>query len=156
MAYPVKLNVLDGSLGLQPGSNQQTIAVMGCCLGNNAGGGVVNTVYNFGDPVTATNSLAGGELLELVQYILKAAPGSLVQAMPLNPTTRGGVGAVTKVGTGAMTVTPTLAPQGTITVTATTAGVLGTAAFTFGITNPITGATVTSAPPITDVTTTLG
>ena len=146
MAYPVKITVLDGSLGLQPGSNQQTIAVMGCCLGNNAGGGVVNTIYNFGDPVTATNSLMGGELLELVQYILKAAPGSLVQAMPLNPTTRGGVGAVTKVGAGAMTVTPTLAPQGAVTVTCTTAGALGTAAFTFGVTNAVTGATVTSAP----------
>jgi hypothetical protein len=119
---------------------------MGCCLGNNAGGGVPNTLYSFGDPVTATNTLVGGELLELVQYALKAAPGTLVQAMPLNPTTRGGVGSVTHVGAGAMTVTPSLAPQGAITITCTTAGALATAAFTFAVTNPITGVTTTSAP----------
>ena len=119
---------------------------MGCCLGNNAGGGLPNTLYNFGDPVTATNSLVGGELLELVQYVLKAAPGSLVQVMPLNPTTRGGVGPVTHIGPGALAVTATLAPHGAITATCTTAGALGTAAFTFGVTNPITGVTATNAP----------
>jgi uncharacterized cupin superfamily protein len=53
MANAVQINVLDGNLGLQPGTNQNTILVMGCCLGNNAGGGVANTLYNFGDPVTA-------------------------------------------------------------------------------------------------------
>ena len=147
MPQAVKLNVQDGNLGLQPGSNQQTVLCMGVCLGNNAGGGVPATLYNFGDPVTATNSLVGGELLELVQYVLKTAPGSLVQAMPLNPTTRGGVGAVTHTGPGAMTMTAALAPHGTITISCvTTGGSLGTAVFTFGVTNPITGVTVTSAP----------
>lgn len=146
MAYPVKVNVQDGNLGLQPGSNQNTVLLMGCCLGNNAGGGVPNTLYNFGDPVTATNSLVGGELLELVQYVLKAAPGSLVQCMPLNPTTQGGVGSVTQSGTGGLTVTPTLAPHGAITLTITTGGALGTMALTVGVTNPLTGVTTTSAP----------
>jgi hypothetical protein len=146
MANAVQINVLDGNLGLQPGTNQNTILVMGCCLGNNAGGGVANTLYNFGDPVTATNSLKGGELLEAVQYVLKSAPGSIVQCMPLNPTTRGGVGTFSKVGTGALVITPTLAPHGAITATCTTPGALGTAAFTFGVTDPITGVTTTSAP----------
>jgi hypothetical protein len=144
MANAVQLNVLDGNLGLQPGSNQNTVLLMGCCLGNNAGGGVPNTLYNFGDPVTAQQSLVGGELLELVQYVLKSAPGSIVQAMPLTPTTRGGVGSVTKVGTGALVITPSLAPQSSITISCTTAGTLGTAVFTFGVTT--NGVTVTSAP----------
>jgi hypothetical protein len=146
MANAVRVNVLDGNLGLQPGSNQNTVLLMGCCLGNNAGGGVANTLYNFGDPVTAANSLVGGELLEMVTYVLKSAPGSIVQAMPLNPTTRGGIGTFSKVGTGALVITPTLAPHGAITITCTTGGTLGTAAFTFGVTNPITGVTTTSAP----------
>ena len=142
MAGPgVTVNVQDGNLGLQPGSNQNVLCLMGYSLG-----GIVNTLYNFGDPVTASNTLIGGELLEAVIYALKAAPGSTVQAMPLNPSTRGGVGAVTHTGSGAMVLTPTIAPQGAITITATTAGALGTAAFTFGVTNPITGVTVTSAP----------
>jgi hypothetical protein len=136
----------DGNLGLQPGSNQNVILLMGCCLGNNAGGGVPATLYNFGDPVTAAASLKGGELLELVGYVLKAAPGSIVQAMPLTPTTRGGVGSVTKVGTGALVITPTIAPHGAITITCTTLGALGTAQFTFGVTDPFTGVTTTSAP----------
>jgi hypothetical protein len=144
MANAVQVNVLDGNLGLQQGSNQNTVLLMGCCLGNNAGGGVANTLYNFGDPVGAQQSLVGGELLELVQYVLKTAPGSIVQCMPLNPTTRGGVGPVTKVGTGALTITPTLAPQSAITITCTTAGALGTAVFTFAVT--VNGVTVTSAP----------
>lgn len=146
MARAVSVTVQDGNLGLQPGSNQNVILLMGCCLGNNAGGGVPATLYNFGDPVTAAASLKGGELLELVGYVLKAAPGSIVQAMPLNPTTRGGVGSVTKVGTGGLTITPTIAPHGAITITCTTLGALGTAAFTFGVTDPITGVTTTSAP----------
>lgn len=146
MAKAVSVTVQDGSLGLQPGSNQQTVLLMGCCLGNNAGGGVPNTLYNFGDQVTAQNSLKGGELLELVGYVLKAAPGSLVQAMPLNPTTRGGVGSVTHTGPGALVITPAIGAHGAVTITCTTGGTLGTAAFTFGVTDPITGVTTTSAP----------
>lgn len=146
MAKAVTVNVLDGSLGLQPGSNQNTVLLMGCCLGNNAGGGVPATLYNFGDPVTARNSLVGGELLELVTYVLDAAPGAIVQAMPLNPTTRGGVGSVTHTGTGALAISPSIAPHGAITITCVTSGTLGTAAFTFGVTNPVTGVTTTSSP----------
>jgi hypothetical protein len=109
-------------------------------------GGIVGVIYTFGDQVSATNTLVGGEGLEAVQYVLKAAPGATAMFMPTNPSTRGGVGSVTQVGTGAMTVTPSLAPQGTVTISCTFAGTLGTALFTFGVTNPITGVTTTSAP----------
>jgi hypothetical protein len=142
MAGPgVTVNVQDGNLGLQPGSNQNVLCLMGCSLG-----GTINTIYNFGDVVTAQNTLIGGELLEAVVYALKAAPGSTVQAVPLNPGTRGGVGAVTKTGAGAETVTPSIAPWGAITITVVTGGALGTAVFTFGVTNPVTGVTTTTAP----------
>lgn len=141
MALPgVSLNIVDGQLGLQPGSNQNSILVMGCSLG-----GTVNTLYTFADPVTATNMLTGGKGYEAVEYCLKAAPGSTVFYMPMNPSTRGGVGSVTHVGTGAATYTPSLAPLSTITITCTTAGTLGTAAFTFQLGSGPISAPVTSA-----------
>lgn len=146
MAYPVKVNVLDGNLGLQPGSNQNTILVMGCCLGNNAGGGVDNTIENLGDPVMAARSLVGGELLELVTYVLQASPGSIVQAMPLPATTQGGIGPVAKVGTGALAITATPGPSAAITMKCTKLGALGVAEFTFGVTTG--GFTVTGAPVV--------
>jgi hypothetical protein len=146
MAYAVKVNVLDGNLGLQPGSNQNTILIMGCCLGNNAGGGAPLAISNLGDPVQAKTQLVGGELLEAVTYVLQAAPGSIVQTMPLPAATRGGVSSVTKIGTGALAITVTLAPQAAITINCTTTGALGTAAFTFGVTTG--GVTVTSPPVV--------
>jgi hypothetical protein len=139
--YGVKVTQQDGNLGLQPGSNSNTMLVMGCALS-----GIVGVIYSFGDQVSATNTLVGGELLEAVQECLKKAPGSTITAIPINPSTQGGVGSVTHTGSGAMTVTPSLAPQGTITITCTTAGAIATAAFKFGVTNPITGVTTTSAP----------
>lgn len=140
--YGVKVSQQDGNLGLQPGSNTNTMLIMGCALA-----GIVGVIYTFGDSVSATSVLVGGEGLEAVQYQLKGAPGSTAMFMLLNPSTRGGVGTATKTGSGAMTVTPSLAPQGAITVTCpTTGGTLGTAIFTFGITNPFTGVTTTSAP----------
>lgn len=135
----VTLNVLDGNLGLQPGSNQNVMLWMGCCLN-----GTPNTMYQFGDPTTASNTLVGGELYEAVGYSLRVAPG-IVMAMPLNPTTRGGAGSVTHIGTGAGTVTVSLAPQASITITCTTGGTIGTAAFTFKIGNGTASAPVTSA-----------
>lgn len=141
MGYGVKVKQQDGNLGAQPGSNANIMLVMGCSLA-----GIVGVIYTFGDSVSATNTLQGGEILEAVQYQLKASPGSTSMAMPTNPGTRGGVGSVTHAGTGAMTVTPTIAPQGAITATIIGGGALGTMTVTFGVTNPITGATVTSAP----------
>lgn len=135
----VSLTVLDGSLGLQPGSNQGVMLWMGCSLA-----GTANTLYSFGDSTTASNTLVGGELAEAVAYSLRVAPG-ICMAMPLPPTTRGGVGSVTHVGTGAGTLTVSIAPHAAITITCTTAGTLGTAAFTFAIGSGPASAPVTSA-----------
>jgi hypothetical protein len=141
MALPgVQVNVQDGTLGLQPGSNQNSILIMGCSLG-----GTANTLYTLGDPVTATNALVGGTLSEAVQYCLKAAPGSTVFAMPMNPTTRGGVGSVSHTGGGAATYTPALAPLSTITISCTTAGTLGNAFFTFQLGSGPVSAPIQSA-----------
>jgi hypothetical protein len=136
----VTVNQQDGNLGLTSGSNTNIMLIMGVCLG-----GVAGALYSFGDPVAASNTLLGGEGLEAVQYVLKASPGATAMFMPVTPSTRGGVGSVTKTGAGAMTVTPSLAPQGTVTITCVVAGTLGTAQFTFGVTSPITGVTTTSA-----------
>lgn len=142
MAKNVKVTQQDGNLGLQPGSNTNTMLIMGCVLA-----GVVGVIYTFGDPVAATSTLVGGEGLEAVQYVLHAAPGATAMFMPVNPSTRGGVGSVTHTGTGAMTVTPTSAPRGAITITCVGSGTLGSGAtFTFGVTDPVTGVTTTSSP----------
>jgi hypothetical protein len=126
--YGVKVQQQDGNLGLQSGSNANTMLVMGCALA-----GIVGVIYSFSDPVSATSTLVGGEGLEAVQYCLKTSPGSTMMFMPTNPSTRGGVGAVTQTGTGAMVVTPTLAPQAAISIQCSTAGTLGTAAFIFTV-----------------------
>lgn len=141
MAKNVKVTQQDGNLGVQPGSNTNTMLVLGIALG-----GVVGALYTFGDAVTAENTLVGGEGLEAVQYALNAAPGSTIAFMPTNPTTQGGVGSVTHTGSGAMTVTPSLAPQGAVVFTVVLGGALGTMTGTFSVTDPVSGVTTTSAP----------
>lgn len=120
-------NIIDGNLNLQQGSNAQTALVMGCSLG-----GVPNTLYSFGDSSTAATALIAGRGLEWLSLVLKVGGGA-VYYMPLNQTTRGGVSTPAKVGTSTGTLAVTLAPQQSITVTASTPGALGTAAFTFAI-----------------------
>jgi hypothetical protein len=138
MSLPgVTLNVLDGSLGLQPGSNQQVLLWLGCSLA-----GTPNTLYSFGDTGTSGGTLVGGELAEAVGYSLNVAPG-LAMAMPLPPTTQGGVGSVSHVGTGAGAIAVTIAPHVAITITCSTSGTLGTAAFTFQL-----GSGAVSAPVV--------
>lgn len=140
MALPgVTLSVLDGQLGITSGSNQNVALWIGCSLS-----GDVETLYSFGDATTASNTLAGGELYEAIGYSLNVAPG-IVMAMPMPPTTQGGVGSVSHVGTGSGTITLSLAPHVAITITCTTAGALGTAAFTFQLGSGATSAPVTSA-----------
>lgn len=136
----VTLNTLDGNLGLQPGSNSQLTLWMGCCLGP-ATGSILNTLATYGDVQTMTNALLGGELLEAAGYGARAGTPP-VMVMPLNPSVRGGVGAVTHVGPGTGTMTVTIAPHLAITITCTTGGTIGTAAFTFGV------GSVTSPPVV--------
>lgn len=135
----VTVATTDGNLPTTTGSNQGVMLWLGCSLA-----GTDFTLYSFGDSTTATNTLVGGELLEAVAYSLKVAPG-LCMAMPMPPTTRGGVGSVSHVGTGSGTVTVGIAPQSAITITCTTAGALGTAAFTFQLGSGPVSAPVVSA-----------
>jgi hypothetical protein len=139
MALPgLSFTVLDGNLNLQPASNAQTMLYLGCALN-----GTPNTLTYYGDPQTMQSALIGGELLEAAGYGLRVA-GGVVGVMPVNPGTRGGVSAATKVGTGAGTLALSIAPHAAITITCTTAGALGTAAFTFNV-NGVTSSPVTSA-----------
>jgi hypothetical protein len=135
----VQVNTLDGGLGLQPGSNTQLTLWAGCCTA-----GVPATLATYGDSQTAATALGAGELLEAVGYGM-AAGTPPVMVMPLEPSVRGGVGAVTKVGAGAGTITVSIAPHVAITITCTTAGALGTAAFTFQLGSGAASAPVVSA-----------
>lgn len=135
----VVVNVLDGNLALSPGSNEHTALLMGPCTL-----GTPNTLYNYSDAATMAQALGAGELVELAGYLL-ANSGGPVQIMPMTPDTQGGVSAVTHVGTGAMTATLTEAPTSAITITCTTSGTLGTAAFTFQVGSGAASAPVVSA-----------
>ena len=140
MALPgVSVNVLDGNLGLQPATTSQTMLWMGCCTDLTP-----NTLAYYGDSATLSSALGAGELLEAAGYGLKVA-GGVLGVMALTPSTRGGVSAVTKYGTGAETLAVTIAPHKAITVTCTTAGALGTAAFTFQLGSAAASQPVTSA-----------
>jgi hypothetical protein len=138
MALPgITENVLDGNLGLQPGSNSQVTLWMGCCTA-----GVPNTLATYGDIATMTTALGAGELLEASGYGIRAGTPP-VMVMPMNPGTRGGVGAVTHTGPGALAITLTIAPHVSITITCTTGGTIGTAAFAFAL-----GSGAASAPVV--------
>jgi hypothetical protein len=133
------MNVLDGNLNLQQGSSEQNILWLGCSLA-----GTPNTLGSFSDSTTMANQLLGGRLLEGASYNLQVA-GGVVYAMPMTPTTRGGVSSVTHTGPGSGTMTVSIAPHAAISYTCVTGGTLGTAAFVFTLTLP-SGQTVTGSP----------
>ncbi len=140
MALPgVSVSVLNGQLGLQQPSAAQTMVYLGCCTDGTAG-----ELTFFNDASTAQDELGSGELLEAIAYHL-ANGGGPVGAMPLTPTTVGGVSSVTHVGTGAATMTVLTAPHVSILVTCTTGGTLGTAEFTFSLDGGAASTAVTSA-----------
>jgi hypothetical protein len=112
---------------------------MGCCTN-----GTPNTLAYYGDAATLSAALGVGKAAELAGYVLRVA-GGVVGVVPLNPTTRGGVGPVTKIGTGAETLTVSIAPHLQITIQCSTGGTLGTAAFTFQLGSGAISAPVTSA-----------
>lgn len=136
----VTINVLDGNLNLQSGNSSQNVLWLGCSLA-----GTANTLGTYGDSTTMAGQLLGGRLLEAASYSLQVA-GGVVYVMPMTPSVRGGASSVTHGGPGTGTMAVSLAPHGAITITCTTGGTLGTAAFTFGVTNPLTGVTSTSSP----------
>lgn len=141
MALPgVTVSVLDGNLNLQPGNNSRLMLYLGCCTG-----GVPNTLYTYGDITTMQGTLDAGQLVEAGAYGMTNAGGPAM-FMPLNPSQRGGVSSVTKVGSGAGTIALTMAPHRSISYTCTTGGTLGTAVFTFTLGATATLAASTSAP----------
>lgn len=140
MALPgVNLTVLDGNLSLQAPNASRTMLFLGVCTS-----GTPATLYSFGDSTTMTNTLGLGKLPEAAAYLLAEAGGPVL-CMPLNPSQQGGVSSVTHNGTGTGTVTLTMAPHQSITITCTTAGALGTAAFTFQLGTGAVSAPVTSS-----------
>lgn len=135
----VTISVLDGNLNLQSGNASQNVLWMGCSLA-----GAANTLGTYGDSTTMAGQLLGGRLLEAASYNLQVA-GGVVYVMPMTPSVRGGISAVVHGGPGTGTLTVSLAPHAAITILCTTAGTLGTAAFTFTLTTA-SGQVITSAP----------
>lgn len=129
MALPgVTLNVLDGNLGLQQGSNEQVVLFLGVCTA-----GTPNTIASYGDQTTAQTALGAGSLVEAVSYALQVGGGP-VMAMPLTPDTAGALGSVTQVGSGPA-VTLTAGPYKAVTITCVTSGTIAAASaqFTFNV-----------------------
>ncbi len=140
MSLPgVTINVLDGNLGLQQGSNEQVMLYMGICTL-----GTPNTLYSFGNQTALTNALGLGKLVEAAALGLEVGGGP-VMCMPLTVDTAGALGSVTHTGVGAATLSISAAPHQAVTITCTTSGTIvsGTAAFTFTV-GSVTSAPVTS------------
>lgn len=141
MALPgVTTNVLDGNLGLQQGSNEQVVLLMGVCTD-----GTPDTLYSVGNQTALTDALGRGSLVEAAAYCLQVGGGP-VMCLPLTPDTAGASGSVTHTGPGAGTLTVSSAPHESVTITCATSGTIvsGTAAFTFTVGSE-TSAPVTAA-----------
>ncbi len=99
----VTLQINDGALGILPGASPLVPCIIGTCTL-----GVTSTVYSFGDPTTAFNTLGYGPLTEAVCRSLGIAGGSVI-AIPANPSVAGTSSAVTHSGTGTSVQTVTVA-----------------------------------------------
>lgn len=141
MALPdVTTTIQDGALGITAGTADIQSATLGICEK-----GTVGTVYSFSDPQAAYDELGEGPLTEAVALKL-AVTGGTHYAVPLTPLFDGAASAsVTKVGTGAGTISVGFGPKQQITVLCSTGGALATAAFQFKIGSGAYSAPVTSA-----------
>jgi hypothetical protein len=136
----VTIAVQDGGLGVVPASPANTIAKVGVCSG-----GTVNTLYGFNDTGTLVSTLGYGPLVEAVASTLKAAGGP-VYAMPVNPSAAGSAGSVTHtIGSGAGTVTPTLASASSVAIKIVGAGSSGIATYQVSVGGGAYGPTLTTA-----------
>jgi hypothetical protein len=133
----IQFNIIDGNLGQVPASIANAVLHLGICAN-----GLPNTVYAFGDVTTASATLGGGTLTENVADTVNVAGACL--ACPIKPSVAGSVGAVTHVGSGAGTVTPTVAPAVPILAKITTAGALGTMRVAFSVNGGAYGTPVLS------------
>lgn len=121
------LTIQDGSLGISPPASGNVSVVVGVCTK-----GTPNTVYGaFRDITVLVATLGYGPAVE--DAALQILNGGTVYVVAVDPQYDGALSAVTKVGTGAGTVTVGLAPPDQITVVCVTAGNNGTAAFTYQI-----------------------
>ena len=132
----VNLTVVDGNLGLQQGSNEQVVLLLGPCTS-----GISDTLYSFGNQTAMTNSLGLGKLVEAAGYAMQVGGGP-VMCMPIEPNTAGALSTVTHTGTATGTLVIAAAPHAAVTITCVTTGTIAgaTAQFTFTV-----GSTVSSA-----------
>lgn len=135
----LNFNILDGQLGQLPASIANAVLHAGVCAN-----GTVNTMYGLGDTSVASSTLGPGPLTEDAADTISVAGACF--ACPINPSVAGSIGAVTHLGTGAGTVTPTLAPAVQILAKITTGGALGTMRVAFSIGGGGYGTPVVSTP----------
>ncbi len=128
MSIPeVKLTVEDGALGTLPVNVAGASVKIGVCSK-----GVPNSVKGYSDIKSLVADLGQGPLVEAVASVLNEAGGP-VYAVPANPSVAGTAGSVTHTGTGAGTVTPSLAPDRVILMKVTTGGTRGVALVSFSV-----------------------
>ncbi len=132
----VSLNIVDGQLGLQQGSNEQVVLFMGPCTD-----GIPDALSSVGNQTALGNSLGLGALVEAAAYALQVGGGP-VMVMPLNPDTVGAMSTVVHAGTASGTMTVAAAPHKAVTISCITTGTIvgESAVFTFNV-----GGTVSAA-----------
>jgi hypothetical protein len=134
----INFNILDGQLGQVPASIANAVVHAGICAN-----GTPNTVYSLASNTTASATLGPGPLTENVADTISVAGACF--AAPIKPSVAGSMGGVTHIGTGAGTVTLTLAPFVQIKAKITTPGALGTMQVAFSLNGGATyGAPVVS------------
>ena len=128
----VSLTFRDGALGIAPPNSNQTHLKLGV-----AALGVVNQIYALSDPTTAVATLGkGGPMVEaaalcFATQVSASGPvqGGPVLCVPVNPSTYGTASAVTKVGTGAETLTVAVKNAMALNLKCITAGAVSTSVF---------------------------
>lgn len=134
---PINFNILDGQLGQLPATIANAIVHAGVCAL-----GVPGQMYGIGNSTAALSTLGPGPLTESVADTTAVAGPCF--AAPINPSVAGSIPAMTHLGTGAGTVTPTLAPAQQILAKIVTGGVLGTMTVAFSVNGGAYGNPVTS------------
>lgn len=134
------LTVLDGALGIAAPTDAQTQVKIGVSQG-----GSTNTLYAFSDSATMQSTLgAEGAMVESAAHVLAIAGGQ-VMCLPVNPSAFGYAGTVTLNGTSPAVPTISLAPSQQVVITITTAGAVGTMAFTYKVGSGATSQPVASS-----------
>jgi len=140
MAIPsAKIQRVDGGLGVGPASVGGANLRIGVCSK-----GAANVLGSFGSKPAMIATYGAGPLVEAMAGCLDVAGGPVL-GVPVTPSVAGSAGAVSKVGSGAGTIVPTLAPDRVVLAKVTTGGALGTAQFAFSVDGGAYGASVLSA-----------